>query len=87
MVVAFDEVVKCRKLLVLLCESIWLCPSATPLVRVAERICPVVMVNDPIVHDLSIVTDGEGVGVVHRTTLADQEMTFYDTKFTEHVLH
>ena len=85
--VAFDQIMKRREFLVLLRESVWLHPPATPLVRVAKRIHPVAMTNDPIVHDLSVVTDGESVGVVHRTTLPDEKVTFFDAELTKDVLH
>ena len=87
--IAFDEVMKCRKLFVFESQSILvgLLSFSSPF-RIPERIHAVFMSDYPIVHHLLVVADGEGVGIVYRSTLANQKMTpFFGLEFLENLLH
>ena len=74
--VALDEVVKTWKLFILVVWSIL--SSITSPVRVPEGVHAIFMADDPVVHHLCVVTDGQRVGIVHRSTLTDEEVPFFD---------
>ena len=76
--VALDQIVKGRKLLVLVGLS-GLVESAVPLcsVWVFEGVGAVFVTDDPVVHHLIVVADGEGVSVVDRSTLPHQKVTLF----------
>ena len=70
--VALDQIVKGRKLLVLVGLGALL-ESAVPLcsVWVFEGVGAVFVTNNPVVHHLVVVADRESVSVVDRPTLPD----------------
>ena len=86
--VALDQIVKAGKLLVLVRLAALLQGAISfHSVRIPEGVRAVFVVDDPVVHHLLAVTDGEGVSIVDRPALPHQKVPLLGVELGEDLFH